>query len=99
MLESFITSLAPEILVSLFQQFSNWFHDLEEVWNEPTIIASQPKETSYLGHCCWQISFQDTFHLTAVHCNSLRWNHVTQEWYFLDPELTLAEFGIHLVIS
>jgi hypothetical protein len=50
MLESFITSLTPDILVSLFQQFSNWLRDLGEVWNELSIIVGQPKETSYPGH-------------------------------------------------
>jgi hypothetical protein len=24
---------------------------------------------------------------------------MTQEWYFLDPELTLAELGVQLMIS
>jgi hypothetical protein len=72
MLESFIASLSPEILVSLFQQFSNWLHDLGEVWNESMIIASQPKKTSYLGHRRWWLPFQDLFHLAEVHRDSFR---------------------------
>jgi hypothetical protein len=72
MLESFIISLALEILVSLFQQFSNWLHDLEEVWNEPSIIASQPKEISSLGHRCWRLPFQELHHVVRVHRDSLR---------------------------
>jgi hypothetical protein len=99
MLESFITSLAPEILVSLFQQSSNWLRNLGEVWNEPSIIASQPMETSYLGHRCLWLPFQDLLHLIGVHRDSLRQNHVTQEWYFIDPELALAELSIQLVLS
>jgi hypothetical protein len=99
MLESFITSLAPEILISLLQQSSNWLHDLGEVWNEPSIIASQPKETSYLRHRCWRLPIQDLLHLAGVHRDYLRKNHVTQFWYFLDPELALAEVSIKLVLS
>jgi hypothetical protein len=34
-----------------------------------------------------------------VHLDSYRSNHVTQEWYFLDLELTLAELGVQLVLS
>jgi hypothetical protein len=26
-------------------------------------------------------------------------NHMTQEWYFLDLELALAELGVQLVLS
>jgi hypothetical protein len=78
MLESFMTSLAPEILVSLFQQSSNWLQDLGEVGNAPSsIIASQPKETSYLGHCYWWLVFEDLLHLAGVQHDSLRQNHVT----------------------
>jgi hypothetical protein len=99
MLESFITSLAPEILVSLLQQFSNWLHDLGEVQNEPSIITSQPKETWYLRHRCWWLPFQDLHRIVEVHHDSFSSNHVTREWYFLNPELTLAEVGKQLVIS
>jgi hypothetical protein len=63
------------------------------------IIASQSKETSYLGHRRWRLPFQDLLHLAGVHRDSFRGNHVTQEWYFLDPELALAKLGVQLVLS
>jgi hypothetical protein len=72
MLESFIASLTPNILVSLLQQLSNGLHDLGEVQNESSIIANQSKEISYLGHCHWRLPFQDLFHLAGVHRDSFR---------------------------
>jgi hypothetical protein len=70
MLESFITSINPDILASLLQELGNWLYDIGEVQNEPSIIASQPKETSYHGHGCWRLPFQDLVHLARVHLNS-----------------------------
>jgi hypothetical protein len=72
MLESFIASLTLDLLVSLLQQLSNGLHDLGEVWNESSIMASQSKETLYLRHCHWWLPFQDLFHLAGVHRDSFR---------------------------
>jgi hypothetical protein len=65
----------------------------------PSIIASQPKESSHLGHRHRRLPIQDLSHLAEVHRDSFRWYHVAQEWYFLDLELTLAKLGIKLVVS
>jgi hypothetical protein len=64
MLESFIASLTLEILISLFRQFSNWLRDLGEVWNESTIIDSQPKETSHTKKVTNELSFPLVTHTT-----------------------------------
>jgi hypothetical protein len=63
------------------------------------IIASQPKETSYLRHRRWRLPLQDLFHLARVHRDSFSLNHVAQECHFLDPELALAKHGVQLVLS
>jgi hypothetical protein len=65
MLESFIISLAPDIL-------SNGLHDLGEVRNECYIIASKSKETLYLEDHHWQFPFQDLLHFAGVHRESFK---------------------------
>jgi hypothetical protein len=47
----------------------------------------------------WRLSIQDISHLARVNHDSSRWYHVTQEWHFIDPELTLAKLRVKLVIS
>jgi hypothetical protein len=94
-----ITRIAPYILVSLLQSLGDRLCNLGEVKNEPSIIASQHKETSHLGHRCWRLPIQVLSYLARVHRNSLTWYHVAQEWYSLDLELRIANLGVKLVLS
>jgi hypothetical protein len=37
--------------------------------------------------------------LAGVDYNTLRWDDVAKKWYFLQPECTLAELGIKLMVT
>jgi hypothetical protein len=98
-LKYFITLGIPDKLLLFLQMVSDGFDDLGKVWDEPMIIVSQSEKTADLMHSHWRLPIQHIPYLARIHGYSLWRYHVTQEWHFAQPELTLAVLDIELIIA
>jgi hypothetical protein len=58
------------ILHSLLEELGDWLRNLGEVQNEPSIIASQHKKTTYIMYIHWWLPFQHISYLAGVHRDS-----------------------------
>jgi hypothetical protein len=98
-LERFITLCIPHKFLIFLQKISDGFGNLGEVWNKPAIVASQAEKTADLMHNPWWLLIKHRSNLAHIHRYSVMRYHVTQELNFGQPELTLAELRIQLMIT
>jgi hypothetical protein len=98
-MKGILTLLAPIILDSLLRQFSHWFGNSGEIWNESSIIPCQSQKTPNLSHCGRRFPIRYLLYLLRINRYPILRNCVTQKFNFPQPEITFGQFGIQLMVT
>jgi hypothetical protein len=89
----------PNEPFTFLQRIGDGLGNLREIQDEPSIVASQSKKTVNLVHILGRLPIEYIIHLARVNGYSFCRDHVTKEWSFAQPELTVADSCIELMIS
>jgi hypothetical protein len=73
----------PNKLFTFLQQISDGLSNLEEIWDEPSIVASQSKKTANLVHRLGRLPIEYILHLARLNEYSFYRDHVTMERNFI----------------
>jgi hypothetical protein len=89
----------PNKLFTFLKQLGDGFGNIGEIHDEPSIVASQSKKTMELVHRLGRLPIEYIMYLARVNRYSFCRNHMPENWNFVQPKLTFAEFCIELMIS
>jgi hypothetical protein len=71
---------------------------LRKSLNKTPVISRKSQETPNLSDCLWYLLTHYLLYFSWIHSYSSFGDDMPKEWYFIKRELTLAKFGIELVI-
>jgi hypothetical protein len=96
--EGFLTCFSPHELHSFLEQFGHRFLDSREVGNESMVVSRQSYETADLVHGLGWFPIHHLLNFARICGDTILGNSVPQEFHTLQPEFTLGELSIKLMI-